>query len=258
MPVIFSQINMAHIFEELDYQQTPLGEISLRRRSEPRLDNKIIYEIKMNEEFLMSSLFVEAEEQLSKLGLAALETVFKGEKLDVVVGGLGLGYTASAALQNPALQSLVVIDVMEPVINWHQKGLVPLGKELMTDSRCELVLGDFFALATSNTDGFDILNADGVVNNKKVHAVLLDIDHSPEFWLAPENSTFYTGQGLRSLADKILSGGIFGLWSDEAPDSKFMELLGDTFATCESHIVRFANPYTQQESTNTVYLARNA
>ena len=61
-----------HIFEELDFQETPLGEISLRKRSEPRLDDIIIYEVKMNEEFLMSSLFVEAELQLAHLGLAAI------------------------------------------------------------------------------------------------------------------------------------------------------------------------------------------
>ena len=59
-------------FEELDYQQTPLGEISLRRRAEPRLDGKIIYEVKLGEEFLMSSLFTAAEMALARPGLAAL------------------------------------------------------------------------------------------------------------------------------------------------------------------------------------------
>ena len=70
-------------FEELDFQQTPLGEISLRRRAEPRLEGKIIYEVKMNEDFLMSSLFTEAEIQLSRLGLATMQ----GKDWDVVVGG---------------------------------------------------------------------------------------------------------------------------------------------------------------------------
>ena len=82
-------------FEELDYQETPLGAISLRRRSEPRLNGEILYEVKLNEDFLMSSLFTEAEIQLAKLGLATME----GSDWDVVVGGLGLGYTAVAALK---------------------------------------------------------------------------------------------------------------------------------------------------------------
>ena len=100
------------MFEELDYHETPIGAISLRRRSEPRLGGKILYEVKLGEEFLMSSLFHEAERQLSKLGLRALEK----DDLDVVVGGLGLGYTAAAALEDPRVRSLVVVEYLAPVI----------------------------------------------------------------------------------------------------------------------------------------------
>lgn len=233
-------------FEELDYQQTPLGEISLRRRAEPRLDGKIIYEVKMNEDFLMSSLFTEAEIQLSRLGLAAMD----GADWDVVVGGLGLGYTAVEALQNPSVKSLTVIDVMEPVIDWHRRGLVPLGKELTSDPRCNLVLADFFVVAASASGGFTC-----AVPTPQVHVILLDIDHSPRNWLNPGNGDFYTGQGLRNLADKLHPGGLFGLWSDDPPDEEFTTLLDSVFASSESHIVNFPNPYTGGESSNTVYLA---
>ena len=106
-------------FEELDFQETPLGDISLRRRSELRLAGKIVYEVKLGDEFLMSSLFTDAEIQLARLGLAALE----GTGLDVVVGGLGLGYTAAAVLEDPSVASLMVVEVMEPVIDWHRRGL---------------------------------------------------------------------------------------------------------------------------------------
>ena len=81
--------------EELDFQPTPLGDISLRRRSEPRLDGLLIYEVKLGDEFLMSSLFVEGEAQLSRLALGTQDR----SELDVVVGGLGLGYTAAAAME---------------------------------------------------------------------------------------------------------------------------------------------------------------
>jgi len=236
-----------NIFEELDFQNTPLGEISLRKRSEPRLDNILIYEVKMNEEFLMSSLFVEAELQLAHLGLAEL----KDDNLDVIVGGLGLGYTAFAALENQHVSSLKVIDVMAPVIDWHQRGLVPMGPELMADERCELVLGDFFALATSESNGFGAAN-----NDQKVHAVLLDIDHTPDFWLSPTNNSFYTEQGLRAMSDKIHPGGVFALWSDDLPDDRFTELLDSVFDTSTAHVVTFPNAYTKSESSNTVYVAR--
>ena len=236
-------------FEELDYQQTPLGDISLRRRAEPRLDGKILYEVRLGEEFLMSSLFTEAEIQLANLGLTELD----GNELDIVVGGLGLGYTAAAVLEHSSVRSLIVVEVMAPVIDWHQQGLVPLGKTLTSDSRCSLVHADFFALATSSSMGFD-----GSESNELVHAVLLDIDHSPSHWLNPGNSSFYSQQGLMKLAEKLYPGGIFGLWSNDPPEAEFMRLLDSVFESSQSHIVTFPNPYMGGESSNTVYLARKA
>jgi spermidine synthase len=234
-------------FEELDYQKTPLGEISLRRRAEPRLNGEILYEVKLGDEFLMSSLFTEAEIQLSKLALDILE----GTELDIVVGGLGLGYTAVAALESQLVRSLIVVDVMEPVIDWHRRGLVPLGKELVADPRCKLVHANFFEVALSNCNGFDHEDP-----NRLVHAVLLDIDHSPSHWLNPENSTFYSAQGLQSLSNKLHPNGVFGLWSNDPPDTEFTALLDTVFQPSEAHIITFPNPYSGGESSNTVYLAR--
>ncbi len=239
---------MEIIFEELDYQETPLGAISLRKRTEPRLDGKLLYEVKLGDEFLMSSLFTESEIQLSKLGLAALKQTRHKKDLDIIVGGLGLGYTAVAALENQEIRSLKVIDVMQPVIDWHQRGLVPLGKQLTSDPRCTLVHADFFALATSDESSFDM-------NGKQVHAVLLDIDHSPTHWLNESNHSFYTVESLNKLTNKIYPGGIFGLWSNDPPDNNFINLLNEVFKTSESHIISFPNPYSGGKSSCTVYLA---
>ena len=240
---------MTFDFEELDYQKTPLGEISLRRRSEPRLEGGIVYEMKLGDEFLMTSLFTAAEIQLARLGLAALE----GPGLDIVVGGLGLGYTAVAALEDPSVRSLMVVEVMEPVIDWHRRGLLPLGKKLASDPRCTLVHADFFEVAASSGGGFD-----RAAPARLVHAVLLDIDHSPSHWLDPCNRAFYTAPGLRKLADKLHPGGIFGLWSNDPPDRAFTRLLDIVFQSSESHIVTFPNPYTGGESSSTVYLAHKS
>lgn len=233
-------------FEELDYQKTPLGNISLRRRAEPKLGGKILYEVKLGDEFLMSSLFTAAEIELATLGLAALE----GAGWDVVVGGLGLGYTAAEALENPSVGSLMVIEVMAPVIDWHRRGLVPLGKKLVSDPRCTLVHTDFFAVASSSGGGFH-----RAAPTRLVHAVLLDIDHSPSHWLNPGNSVFYTAPALRNLADKLHPGGVFGVWSNDPPDAAFTRLLDTVFQSSESHVVTFPNPYSGGESSNTVYLA---
>ena len=118
-------------FEELDYRPTPMGVLSLRRRRRPSSDVDI-YEIKLDDEFLMSSQFTVAEIELARLGLAALSR----EGLDVVVGGLGLGYTAQAVLENSGVRSLIVVDALAEVIEWHEQGLLPLGKQLTGDPRC--------------------------------------------------------------------------------------------------------------------------
>ena len=228
--------------EELAYHKTPLGELILRRRMETLLQNKEIFEVKLGDEFLMSSLFTEGERELSNLGLALLV----GE-LDVVVGGLGLGYTAAAALENKMVRSLLVIDMFQEVIDWHQNKLVPMGNILSEDKRCEMRKGDFFELART---GFDISD-----NERKFDAVLLDIDHSPEHFLDEKNKSFYAAEGLASLRKQIKTGGAFALWSNDPFDEKFTEHLKSIFGTATAHNVQFANPYTNSISLNSIYVA---
>ncbi len=142
---------MDKLFEELDFRETPIGDLILQRRKYLQLDGQVVYEVKLGDAFLMSSMFHVVEVALSKLGLAALD----GEGWDVVVGGLGLGYTAVAALEFPQVKELLVVDAMEGVIDWHERELVPLGKTMNDDPRCRYVLGDFFALAADPDKGFD-------------------------------------------------------------------------------------------------------
>ena len=193
----------------------------------------------------MSSLFHEVEEALAHLGLGEL----KGGSWDVVVGGLGLGYTAVAALEHREVASLLVVDALTPVIEWHQRALVPLGEKLTRDPRCRLLQADFFERAQSTT-GFDPERP-----GRKFHAVLLDIDHSPRNLLHSQNASFYQADGLRALAAHLHPGGVFALWSDDPPDDEFLELLGGAFATVRAHVVTFPNPLTEAESASTVYVA---
>ncbi|BCX49157.1 spermidine synthase [Haloferula helveola] len=239
-------------FEELDYRQTPLGELILRRRTLLPLDNLEVYEVILGDAYLMTSLFNEVEKALSRLGLAAASEAFPGEGvLDVVVGGLGLGYTAREALDQSGTKSLIVVDFLEPVIEWHEKGMVPLGAGLTEDPRCRFVHGDFFGKALG--DGFDPDES-----GRKFHAVLLDIDHSPSKLLHEGNAAFYASDGLAKLLDKLHPGGVFALWSDDPPDDGFMAALEQVFEDCAAHVVTFHNPHQDCESASTVYVARKA
>ena len=170
---------MSARFEELDRRQTTIGEITLRRRLEPTLQIDI-YEAKLDDDFLMSSLFTAAEIALADIALAGIA----GTDLDVVVGGLGLGYTARAVLREPRVRSLHVIEALGEVIEWHERGLLPLSDALTSDERCALVHGDFFAMLATNSsfapdapDRYDV--------------ILVDIDHTPRHLLHSSHAPFY-------------------------------------------------------------------
>jgi spermidine synthase len=239
---------MSSHFQELDYCPTPIGTLMLRRRRDPSTGADL-FEIKLGDDFLMSSQFTASEVALADLGLAGLE----GQGLDVVVGGLGLGYTAHAALQHGAVRSLVVVEALAPVIEWHEKGLLPLGKELTGDKRCRLVHGDFFAMAAAPDTGFDLVNP-----GSKFHAILLDIDHSPTQFLHPGHAALYERSGLRLLAKHLHPGGIFALWSNDPPDAAFAERLAGVFETASAEAVTFHNPLQDRDAIQAIYLARKA
>ncbi|MDX6230759.1 MAG: hypothetical protein QOI76_4149 [Frankiales bacterium] len=230
-------------FEELDWRPTAMGDLSLRRRREPTLGVDL-YEVKLGEEFLMSSLFTVAEIALADLGLAPLAEI----ALDVVVGGLGLGYTARAVLADSRVRSLAVVEALAEVIEWHERGLLPLAEELTGDLRCQLLQGDFFALSATD-------NAYGAGVPDRLHAILVDIDHTPRHVLHPSHAAFYSLEGLRRVAGRLHPGGVFALWSDDPPDEEFMTLLDAVFAGSAAHVVPFPNPITGGESANTVYVA---
>lgn len=239
---------MSKNFEELDYRQTPLGELILRRRRMVSLGGSEVFEIKLGDAFLMSSLFHEVEEALATLALAELG---EGE-WDIVIGGLGLGYTAAAALAEDSVYSLIVVETLEAVIDWHRQRLVPLGHVITNDARCRVVHADFFAAATSE-NGFDPQSP-----GRRFHAVLLDIDHSPTDLLHADNASFYQPAALRLFARHIHSNGIFAMWSDDPPDEQFLRALDSAFETARAHIVSFWNPVLECQSASTVYVARKA
>jgi len=235
---------MSRAFEELDRRATPMGEISLRRRLEPTLQIDV-YEAMLGDEHLMSSLFTAAEIELARLALPRVSDPV----LDVVVGGLGLGYTACAALEDPRVRSVHVVEALAEVIGWHERRLLPLSAELLDDPRCHLVHGDFFALARGEG------GLDPDEPGRLFHAVLVDIDHTPDHVLHPSHADFYSPDGLRRVRGSLHPGGVFALWSDDPPHDGFLTVLRQVFDGVEAHVVSFDNFHTGGVSACTVYVA---
>lgn len=235
---------MSALFEELDFCPTSSGALSLRRRRELKLGVDV-WEILLGDEFLMSSHFTASEVALGRLGVEACA----GDTLDVVVGGLGLGYTAQAVLAESAVADLLIVEYFKPVIEWHEAGILPMGTQLVDNPACRMVEGDFFAMALG--DGFDP-GAPG----RRFDAVLADIDHAPDHLLDERSDSFYQVDGLRALKRHLKPGGIFGLWSDKTVDQRFLDRLGAVFPKVWAEPVTFDNPLTGVPFTQTVYLAQ--
>lgn len=229
-------------FEELDYRPTPKGPAILRRRWIPAVDRHVV-EILLGDEHLMSDLFIEGDSELAYVALA----MAPDRPLSVLVGGLGLGYTARAALEDQRVARLMVLDALQPVIEWHEEGLVPLTPPLRDDPRCALRLADFFTWFSPGSPRDSDTTYD---------LVLLDIDHSPSRLLAPDHAPFYTAEGLADLALAMRPDGVFAMWSDDPAESGFIDTLRGVFADVRVQDVRFQNPLTGASSQCTLYLAR--
>jgi len=235
---------MSARFEVLDVSPTPIGDVTLWRRLDPTTGGDV-FEVKLGDEYLMSSRFTVAEVAVAQLALDSLPD----RELDVVVGGLGLGYTAQTVLDDSRVRSLVVVDALEAVIGWHERGLVPVSVSSSSDPRCRLVLGDFFAMNAGA--GFDPDEPERLFD-----AVVVDIDHSPRHLLDPGNAPFYLDAGVRRLAGRLRPGGVFTLWSNDPPDDDYLAVLHGVFTDVDCEVVRFDNPLQDREATNSVYVAR--
>jgi spermidine synthase len=132
------------------------------------------------------------------------------------------------------------------VIDWHERGLLPVSSALTDDPRTRLELADFFAVMRAEP-----------VDDRRYDAILVDIDHTPRHSLDPSHADLYTDDGLRALRAHLRPGGVFALWSDDPPDAEFMTTLGGVFAQTSAHVVDFDNALTGGVSSNTVYVAHD-
>ena len=124
----------------LAYEDTDLGLLCLRRRELLSQPGTMVTEITLNHEYLMSSYNTLSERHLAT---HALEMNAR-ENLQVLIGGLGLGYTAGEVLASRRVACVEVVEFLPEVIDWLDRGLFPLAEQLKADSRLSLVAGDVF------------------------------------------------------------------------------------------------------------------
>ncbi len=231
--------------EILAYDETPLGLLCLRRRELLSQPGTIVTEVSLNHEFLMSSLYTDSEEALSR---RALE-LHAGDDLKVMVGGLGLGYTAAEALKSPRVKAVEVIELLPQVIGWMRDGLVPLSDALNSEPRLTVTQADVYQRLTGPAP----VNAS--MNATACDLILIDVDHSPDDRLGNENSGFYTEAGLTASRQHLAPGGLLAVWS-YAESSPFVDALRAVFDEVHVEPVTHLNEMIHQEHTDWLFFAR--
>jgi spermidine synthase len=225
--------------EILAYEATSLGDLCLRRRELLTRPGTVITEITLDHQLLMSSHNTVSERALAT---EALER-HPGDDLSVLVAGLGLGYTAAAALESTCVKRLEVIEFLPEVVGFLNEGLVPLSSELLADSRFGVRHGDAYAMLHGQAaDSWDL--------------VLIDVDHAPDDHLGVDNKTFYTRPGLARAKRHLAPGGILAVWS-YAESSPFVDALHGAFDVVEVVSVRYLNEVTGEEQTDWLFLAKD-
>lgn len=225
--------------EILAYEESPLGPLCLRRRKVLSLPGTVVTEVTLNHEFLMSSLYTDSERELARIAIEANS----GSELKVLVGGLGLGYTARASLESDRVSHVEVVELLPQVITWLEQGLVPLSNELRDEPRLEVHQGDIYGrLAAPPNSQFDV--------------ILIDVDHSPDERLGGENESFYSVDGLRAAKEHLSSGGVMGVWS-YAGSSPFADALRTVFREVQVEPVTYNNEMIDEERTDWLFFARD-
>ncbi|MEO1995845.1 MAG: spermidine synthase, partial [Planctomycetaceae bacterium] len=178
------------------------------------------------------------ERALSEIALQ----MHSGSCLRVLVGGLGLGYTARAALESERVSNCEVVEFLPQVIDWLQQGLVPLSDKLNADNRLKVIQGDVYQQLTSPP--------------KRQHdLILIDVDHSPDENLDAANGNFYTADGLQRAKLHLAEDGLLGVWS-YAESSPFADALHDVFREVRIEPVTVFNNLVNVQQTDWLFFAR--
>lgn len=227
-------------FEILAYEDTPLGLLCLRRRELLSRPGTVVTEVSLNHELLMSSYITDSERALARLAL----DMHHGGELDVLVGGLGLGYTAHELLTvgSDRIARVEVLEYLPQVIDWVERGLVPLADDLRAEPRLTATQGDVYGRLAGPPE-------------RQHDLILIDVDHSPDEHLGGGSHSFYTKPGLGRVREHLREDGILAVWS-YARHSPFATALQEVFSEVRVEPVTTHNDLVDAEHTDWLFLAR--
>ena len=195
------------------------GELQLLRRPLRPIDEFTIRVAGGTE--LMNSRRHSSEDALGTLGCAPLRSVPNAR---VLIGGLGMGFTVRAALDQLQPDAcLIVAELVPEVVAWNKRWLGEVSGHPLQDDRVEPKVADVGALIKQEPASYD--------------AILLDVDNGPEALTHESNAGLYSIAGLAQSHAALREGGALLVWSS-SPDRAFGKRLNHAGFDVEEHRVR--------------------
>jgi spermidine synthase len=165
-------------------------------------------------QILMSNRMHSSEESLAEIALARVAS-----PRAVLVGGLGLGYTARAVLDGVSQEAEVTVQELVPeLVDWNRRYLGMLADYPLADPRCRVVVGDVFDALNRSPATFDV--------------ILLDVDNGPQRLTQAKNQRLYGEGGIRACLAALRPNGILAVWST-APNARYQRGLEKRAAEVE-------------------------
>ena len=165
--------------------ETDHGSVMIRRRDD-------VTELIVNGVFAMDSAEVGSEE--------ALADAVGPDRRRVLVGGLGLGYTAARLLAR-GVAELDVVELAKPLIDWARAGVTDQLGRLATDPRVRLHHADIVDFVSAHPGSWD--------------AICLDVDNGPTFLIHQANERVYRPEILRRFWTRLAPGGVLLVWCEQ-------------------------------------------
>ncbi|MET7485481.1 spermidine synthase [Streptomyces sp. NPDC005538] len=185
----------------LDRREGPYGEVVLRRHGE-------LLQIIANGCFLMDTSDGRSERLLVD---AAYDALDGRPEPDVLIGGLGVGFSLAHAAADPRWGRITVVEREPAIVEWHRRGpLSALSASALADPRTEILKTDLVAFVNETCATFD--------------ALCLDIDNGPDWTVTEGNDNLYSPTGLASCARVLRPGGVLAVWSAQ-PSPEFERTL---------------------------------
>jgi spermidine synthase len=190
-------------WEKLDTARIPGtdDELRLMRRGTE-------FSIKLGTNELMNSRLAGSEEALATLAAKRIEKVAGPQML---IGGLGMGFTLRAALAVLGSKAkIVVVELVPAVIAWARGPMAEIFGDSLNDPRVTIREADVAEIIRSHRSKFD--------------AILLDVDNGPEGLTRKGNDALYSAGGLNAARTALRPGGVLAVWSS-GPNAAFTKRL---------------------------------